>query len=467
MTAVIAIVGRPNTGKSTLFNRLTRTRDAVVADRPGVTRDRQTGIGHIDDRQFYIIDTGGIGELEPDNASLQKQVEQQALQAMEEADAIIWLVDGREGLNHVDEQLAASFRTFSDRLYLAINKTEGHDPAVVSAEFYRLGLGNMQTISASRGDGVVTLITSMLEQVDVTDRPEVLNQPHGTRISLIGRPNVGKSTLINRIIGEERVLTCDHPGTTRDSIAIPFQRNQTDYVLIDTAGVRRKSRVIDAVEKISVVQSLRAIDAAQIVLAVLDASEAITDQDCHLIGIAHDQGRPVIVAVNKWDGIETYQRDRIKMQLDRKLQFLPNAVIHFISALHGSGVGKMMDSIDVTTRKLDTDCSSNQLSELLSQAVQQHAPPMVRGRRIKLRYAHLGGHNPFRIIVHGNQVREIPESYDRYLRHYFQKALRLDTIPVVVQYKQGDNPYAGRKNKLTDRQIAKRKRMISYNKRKK
>lgn len=467
MTAVIAIVGRPNVGKSTLFNRLTGTRNALVADRPGITRDRQYGIGKYEDASFILIDTGGIGDTEPDHTLLQDQVEEHALLAAKQADAIIWLVDGRDGLTGSDEQLASQLRPLNSRLYLAINKTEGHDLNMVSAEFYALGFENMHAISAQRGDGVGMLIGQIVDALDIEDDVEEEETATGLKISLVGRPNVGKSTLINRIVGEERVLTCDHPGTTRDSISIPFRRDDTDYVLIDTAGVRRRSKIIDHVEKFSVIKSLKAIDNAELVLLIMDASEAITDQDLHLVGIAHEQGKPVIIVVNKWDGIDPDQRNLIRAQLDRKLRFLQQAVIHFISALHGSGVGKLMKSVQTVSKQLNVTRSSGEITELLALAVQEHQPPLVRGRRIKLRYAHIGGHNPLKIIIHGNQVREVPDSYHRYLCNFYQKALKLTAVPVLIEYKQSDNPYAGRKNKLTDRQLAKRRRLIQHNRKRK
>ena len=465
MTAVIAIVGRPNVGKSTLFNRLTGTRNALVADRPGITRDRQYALARHDQARFILVDTGGIGDSNPDNTGLQRQVEEQALRAAEEADAVIWLVDGRDGLTADDEHLAQRLRPVNPHIYLAVNKTEGHDLDVVSAEFYALGFATPYAISAKRGDGVSGLIEMIIQELDIIDSEDEKTSG-AVKISIVGRPNVGKSTLINRILGEDRVLTCDHPGTTRDSIAIPFTRNDTDYILMDTAGVRRRSRITDHVEKFSVIKSLKSVDAADVVLLVMDASEAITDQDLHLAGLALEEGKPVIVTVNKWDGINPDQRNLIRAQLDRKLRFLHKPVIHFISALHGSGVGNLMKSVKSISKQLHISPSTTEVNDLLSLAIQEHQPPLVRGRRIKLRYAHIGGHSPLRIIVHGNQVKEIPDSYHRYLCNFFQAALKLQGIPVLVEYRQGDNPYAGQKNKLTEGQKAKRRRLIDYNKKK-
>ncbi len=466
MTAVIAIVGRPNVGKSSLFNRLTASRDALVADRPGITRDRQYGLARCNDTTCILVDTGGIGDAEPDDDSLQKRVEAQALQAAAAADAVIWLVDGRDGLTAADEELARQLRPITSQLYLAVNKAEGRDPDMVSAEFYCLGVGQPYAISAERGDGLRRLLEAITAQLPHDPDSETDSVEDGLKISIVGRPNVGKSTLINRILGEDRQLTADLPGTTRDSIAIPFVRDGEQYILIDTAGVRRRSKITDHVEKFSVIKSLRAVDAAHLVVVVLDASEAVTEQDLHLIGLAREQGKPILIAVNKWDGIEATQKNLIRAQLDRKLRFLQKPVIHFISALHGSGVGMLMKSARAISRQLQTRRSSGEITELLARAVSEHPPPLVRGRRIKLRYAHIGGHNPLRIIVHGNQVREVPASYHRYLCNYFQDALQLRGIPVLVEYRQGENPYAGRKNSLTERQQAKRRRMINHRKKK-
>lgn len=465
MTAVIAIVGRPNVGKSTLFNRLTGTRNALVADRPGITRDRQYGLARYLQSSFILVDTGGIGEGDPDHTSLQHQVEEQTRQAIAEADAVIWLVDGRDGLTASDEQLARQLRPLNPHLYLVVNKTEGHDQDIVKAEFYALGFASPCAISAQRGDGVAALIDEIIQDIQISDNEDD-ETGQGIKISIVGRPNVGKSTLTNRILGVDRVLTCDHPGTTRDSIAIPFTRDGSDYILVDTAGVRRKSRITDHVEKFSVIKSLKAVDMAELVLLVMDASEAITEQDLHLAGLAHEQGKPVIIAVNKWDGIEADQRNLIRAQLDRKLRFLQRPVIHFISALHGSGVGNLMKSVHSISKQLTVTRSSGEITELLARAVQEHQPPLIHGRRIKLRYAHIGGHNPLRIIVHGNQVREVPDSYHRYLCNYFQNALKLKAVPVLIEYRQGENPYAGRKNILSAGQQAKRRRLMKYNKKK-
>lgn len=466
MRATIAIVGRPNVGKSTFFNRLTKSRDALVADRPGVTRDRQFGIGRYGDRSFLLIDTGGIGEINPDNTDIAQLVEKQSIQAVEEADVIIWMVDGRDGLTSADEILAKQLRPLNDTIFLAVNKTEGLDKNIINADFFSLGMGEPFAVSAQRGDGIDQLMKELLKTLPNEVETEELSDD-GLKISVIGRPNVGKSTLINRIIGEERLVTFDHPGTTRDSIAIDFQRGEQKYILIDTAGVRRRSKVKDHVEKFSVIKSLQSIDLSDIVIMVMDAHEAITDQDITLLGGSHEQGKALIIAVNKWDGIENEQRVLIKNQLERKLGFLQAPTIHFISALHGSGVGKLFNSIDRMGSLLELKKSSAEITKLLEMAVESHQPPLVRGRRIKLRYAHLGGHNPLRIIIHGNQTREVPDSYTRYLANFFQKQLRLEGIPVLIEYKFSSNPFSGRKNELSKRQQAKRQRLMKHVKKKK
>jgi GTP-binding protein len=465
MKSVIAIVGRPNVGKSTLFNFLTKSRDALVADRPGVTRDRQYGFGNYQGREFILVDTGGLGRNDKDSENISNLISDQSLLAIEEADVLIWLVDGRDGLTSEDEHLAEVLRPMCDRIFLTANKTEGLDTDIVLADFYRIGFGDPFAISAKRGTGVHKLMDEVIRQLPVETEDEDQTE-HGLRITVLGRPNVGKSTLTNRILGEERMLTFNQPGTTRDSIAIPFERDGMPYTLIDTAGIRRRSKINDAIEKFSVVKSLQAIDSTQIVVLVLDAHEAITEQDASLLGLIVDSGKALIIAVNKWDGLEASERTRIKAQLDRKLGFIDYACIHFISALHGSGVGKLFVSINKISKSISIEPAASKVTAILQQAVQAHSPPLVHGRRIKLRYAHIGGRDPIRIIVHGNQTDRVPQSYRRYLSNLMRKELKLVGTPVLIDFKQGDNPYKDRKNILTNRQIEKRRRLMRHVKKK-
>ncbi len=466
MSAIIAIVGRPNVGKSTLFNRITHSRNALVADRPGVTRDRQYAYVHHDERSFILIDTGGLDQEQKGAGNISALVSEQALRAIEEADAVLWLMDGRSGLTSADEILAKQLRPLCPRLYPVVNKTEGLDLAIVCAEFHALGVGQPLAISAERGDGVAALLDEIL-----ADLPEAAADPvveeDGLRVGIIGRPNVGKSTLVNRMLGEDRMLTFNEPGTTRDSVAIPFERRGHRYVLIDTAGVRRRARITDQVEKYSVIKTLKAVDRAQIIVLVIDAHEALTDQDLNLTGIAVDSGKSLIIAVNKWDGLDGDQKNTIRSQLDRKLSFVSYACIHFISALHGTGVGKLFELIDKIGKSQATRVKSSRVTDILHEVILAHPPPLVRGRRIKLRYAHVGGHDPLRIIVHGNQTAHVPDNYQRYLSNKIRQRLKLLGTPVVIEFKHSENPYKGRKNVLNKRQIEKRRRLMKHVKSKK
>jgi len=461
MIPVIAIVGRPNAGKSTLFNRITHTRNALVADRPGVTRDRNYGFASHKGSSFILIDTGGLDDYEAENLSIAKLVSEQSLQAIREADAVIWLVDGKSGLLPADEILAGKLRLLKPEIYVLVNKTEGMDPHIASTEFHALGLGRPWPVSAARGDGIDHVLDTILASFPEAE-PAVPTEKTGLRISVIGRPNVGKSTLINRMLGEDRLLTFDQPGTTRDSIAIPFERMGRKYELVDTAGVRRRSHLEDPLEKSSVIKSLQALDSSDVIIAVVDASEALTDQDLHLLGLTMESGKPLIIAVNKWDHLSVDQRELIRKQLDRKLAFIDYASIHFISALHGSGVGKLFVTIDKIGRNIAIQVKSSRVTELLEGAVAAHSPPLVKGRRIKLRYAHIGGHSPLRIIVHGNQTESVPANYARYLSTWFRNKLGLVATPVMVEFKHGENPFKGKKNELTERQIKKRRRMMRH-----
>ena len=454
MKPVVTLVGRPNVGKSTLFNRLTRTRDALVADLPGLTRDRIYGDGKYGDRPYIVVDTGGLTD-EADGVA--GHMAEQARQAMQEADVIVFLVDGRAGLTGADQQIAASLRQLGKRVVVTVNKSEGADENVIAAEFQRLGLGQPQAISAAHGEGIAQLMEHVLAGLPDVGAARA-REDEGIRVAVVGRPNVGKSTLVNRMLGEERVVVFDEAGTTRDSIYIPYERDGQRYVLIDTAGIRRRARVDDAIEKFSIVKTLQAIDAAHVVIMVMDAAEGVHNQDVSLAGMVVERGRAMVIAVNKWDGLPHDQRQRVKTEIDRRLPFLDFATMSFISALHGSGVGDLFGAVvrayQAAMRKIPTP----DLTRLLQDAVVHYPPPLARGRRIKLRYAHQGGSNPPLIIIHGTQTEAVPASYQRYLINAFREALRLKGTPLRIEFKSGENPYADRKNVLTPRQVERRRR---------
>jgi len=451
---VVTLVGRPNVGKSTLFNRLTRSRDALVADLPGLTRDRIYGDGKIGDRPYIVVDTGGLTR---EAEGIAGHMADQARQAMQEADVILFLVDGRAGLTSADEDIAASLRQLGKRVVLTINKSEGADPDLIAAEFQRLGLGQPQTISSAHGEGVAQLMAHVLAGLPDVSAMSA-GEEDGIRVAVVGRPNVGKSTLVNRMLGEERVVVFDEAGTTRDSIYIPYERDGQRYVLIDTAGVRRRARVEDAIEKFSIVKTLQAIDAAHVVIMVMDAAEGVHNQDVSLAGMVVERGRAMVIAVNKWDGLSQEQRQRVKSEIDRRLPFLDFASFHFISALHGSGVGDLFGTVVRAYKAAMRKMPTPELTRLLQDAVMHNAPPIAHGRRIKLRYAHQGGSNPPLIIVHGTQTESVPAAYQRYLVNSFHAALRLKGTPLRIEFKSGENPYADKKNALTPRQIERRRR---------
>jgi len=465
MAITIAIVGRPNVGKSTLFNYLTRTRNALVSDQPGMTRDRHYGFFEYQDRTFVLIDTGGLFDTEENNESLSESVTRQAFRAVEEADAIFWMVDCRAGLTSLDENLAARLRQSDKQIYLLVNKTEGLDPYTVTAEFHELGIAAPIPISARRGSGIHTLMDMMIQDFPV-DKTEPVAFPEGLRISLVGRPNVGKSTLTNRLVGEDRMLTYELPGTTRDSISIPFQRQGRNYVLVDTAGVRRRSRISDKMEKFSILKTLEAMGSAQLIILVIDASEGLTEQDMTLLGMTVESGKSLIIAVNKWDGLDSGQKQTVRQQLDRRLAFADYGIIHFISALHGTGVGKLFQTFEKIRRAQVLDIKPSSLTEILNEAVAAHQPPLIRGRRIKLRYAHLGGHNPIRVIIHGNQTEHVPPTYQRYLSNNFRERLKLVGTPILIEFRSGENPFKDKINPLTRSQATKRRRLMRHVKRK-
>ncbi len=461
MLPTITIVGRPNVGKSTLFNTLTKTRDALVADQPGLTRDRKIGRGRIGGRDYWLIDTGGLSE---EGEPILEHITQQALLAVQEADCVLFLVDGRADLTAADESIAQNLRQFNTPIHLVINKTEGLQKEIVSAEFHRLGFGEIHAISAAHRRGIDTLMEKVLSAFPQMP-PEI--SPDGIKVAIIGRPNVGKSTLVNRMLGYERVITYDEPGTTRDSIFIPFEREGQLYTLIDTAGVRRRSKVFETIEKFSVIKALQAIEAANVVIMLLDAREGMTDQDANLLGNIVDAGRALVIAVNKWDGLERSQREQVRYNLSRKLHFIDFAKIHYISALHGSGVGNLFGSIKAAWHAAHRQIKTPRLNQILQDAVMAHPPPLIRGRRVKLRYVHQGGHNPPLFVIHGNQVNSLPGGYKRYLINIFREAFDLEGTPIGLEFKQSENPYEGRKNTLTPRQRKKRQRLMQHVKKKK
>ena len=461
MLPVVALIGRPNVGKSTLFNRLTRTRDALVADYPGLTRDRQYGNGQVGDRPYLVVDTGGLVGGEEGLDSLMAD---QVWQAVDEADAVIFMLDARDGLNLSDEQIAERLRRSGKKAWLALNKSDGQDTAAIIADAYALGLGDPVPIAATQGHGVNALINRVLAGFPAREEVEAEKRAHkGIRIAVVGRPNVGKSTLTNRMLGEERVLAYDQPGTTRDSIYIDFERDGEPYTLIDTAGVRRRSKVSEVIEKFSVIKTLQAINDADVALLVLDAHAGeVTEQDATLAGHILESGTALVVTINKWDGLDDEQRNWYRDQLDRRLPFLGFAERYFISALHGSGVGELYEAVKTAHRSASIKVGTSELTRILEQAVHDHQPPLVRGRRIKLRYAHQGGQYPPVIVIHGNQTSRLPHTYKRYLNNYFRSALKLVGTPIRLEFRTGDNPYKDKRNKLTPRQQRQRKRMLRH-----
>ncbi|KTD75056.1 ribosome biogenesis GTPase Der [Legionella waltersii] len=462
MIPVIALIGRPNVGKSTLFNRLTKTQDALVADFPGLTRDRQYGEAKFHGKSFIVVDTGGIGV---DDAAVDSLMSKQSTVALNEADAVLFMVDGRSGLTGIDEDIATTLRKLNKKVYLLVNKTEGLDKHIVCADFQSLGISNVYAVSSAHGQGIEPLLEDILQ--DCTSNEHEKIDLNDIKIAFAGRPNVGKSTLINRMLGEDRVVVYDMPGTTRDSIAIPFQRDEQQYTLIDTAGVRRKSRVDEKIEKFSVIKTLQAIKEAHVCLLLIDGKEGITDQDMNLLAFIIESGKALVIAVNKWDGLDEEHKEHIKSELSRRLHFANFARIRFISALHGSGVGGLFKDINDAYTSAVQSFSTPMLTRLLEDISTKHAPPCVAGRRIKLRYAHLGGHNPPVIVIHGNQLNSLPDSYKRYLSNEYTKHLGLVGTPLKLEFRGGTNPFANKKNKLSQRQVNKKKRLMKHIKRNK
>ena len=442
MKPVIALVGRPNVGKSTLFNRLTKSRDAIVHDVPGVTRDRNYGSARLGRLSAIVIDTGGFEPRAPEGIFV--HMARQAEQAMVEADAIVFIVDGRAGLTPGDRAIAERLRRLKSAVYLAVNKTEGMQPDTAVAEFHELGLGAPAAISAAHGEGVRELMDLVLSEFPDDAEPEEKPEKH-PRIAIVGRPNVGKSTLVNALVGEERVIAYDKPGTTRDPIEVPFERAGRRYTLIDTAGLRRRGKTGEAVEYFSIVKALQAIEAANVAILLLDASTGITEQDAHVAGYVLERGRAVVLAVNKWDAADKEARERMKSELAWKLGFLAFAEVHFISARDGKGLAPLMRSVDAAHAAAMARLSTPKLTRAMIAAVERQAPPKTGLVRPKLRYAHQGGVNPPRIIIHGNALDRVPESYKRYLEGFFRKQFALRGTPMRIEFRTGRNPYAGKR----------------------
>ncbi len=469
---VVALVGRPNVGKSTLFNALTRSRDALVHDQPGVTRDRHYGFcREREGRPFVVVDTGG---LTLEDAGMEGLTARQAWAAIDESDVIVLMLDARDGLMGTDQEILASLRRTGKPLVIAVNKIDGLDESSVDAEFSTLGIAARVPIAAAHRRGIDVLLSEVFAQL-----PELATVagPDGEgarsdappsmipKVAMVGRPNVGKSTLVNRLLGEERVIASAEPGTTRDAIEVPLSRDGKEYILIDTAGVRRRGKVDEALEKFSVIKTLQAIARADVVVVLIDAAEGVTDQDATVIGHVLDAGRALVIAPNKWDGLSTDVRERVRSELERKLVFVPWAQKVFISALHGSGLGELITAVQRAHLSASTRFSSNELTQAVDEAVTRNPPPMVQGRAAKLRYAHLGGNSPLRVVIHGSRLSHLPDSYRRYLENTLRERYRLVGVPLRVELRDGVNPFAGRRNELTESQQRKRRRLIRHVKR--
>lgn len=466
MLPVVALVGRPNVGKSTLFNRFTRTRDALVADLPGLTRDRQYGHATFGEQPFIIIDTGGItgGEVGVDGL-----MAEQSMQAVREADITLFIVNAREGLTGIDESFAQQLRSENREIHLVVNKVDGLDQGTVLTDFYSLGFESVSAIAAAHGRGVNRLIEDIiLPSVEdkikaIIERQQLEDDEQrdpnlGPKLAIIGRPNVGKSTLVNRMLGEERVVVYDLPGTTRDSIYIEMERREKKYTLIDTAGVRRRGKVKETVEKFPVLKTLQAINDANVVVMIFDAREGITDQDLNLLGFAIDAGRSMVLAINKWDNMPEDKRIDVKEAIGRRLQFADFARVKFISALHGTNVGHLWEAVDEAYAGARVTMSASKLTRILELVVSKHQPPAKGRFKAKLRYAHPGGHNPPRIVIHGNQTKSLPKSYVRYLEKSFREALKVVGTPIKFEMKESANPFEGKKVKVTKELMEKSRR---------
>ena len=455
---VLALVGRPNVGKSTLFNRLTRSRTALVADVPGLTRDRQYGRGRLGDHPFIVIDSGGFEPVA--KSGIAAEMARQTRQAVVEADVVVFVVDGREGMSPRDQEIAAELRRTAQRVLLAVNKTEGMPREQVAAEFHALGLGDPLAISAAHGDGVRELVETALAPFEPVAAAQAEGAaeaaeareaapadeagPRRVKVAVVGRPNAGKSTLINTLLGEERLIAFDQPGTTRDAVAVDFERAGRPYTLIDTAGLRRRGKVTDTVEKFSVVKTLQAIEDCNVCVLLLDAGEQVSDQDATIAGYILEAGRALVVGVNKWDQADAAARQRIKSDLDRKLYFLRFAKLHFISAREGFGIGALMRSVDEAYAAAMSKLSTPKLTRALHEAVERQAPPRRGPIRPKLRYAHQGGQNPPIVVIHGTSLDSVPDAYRRYLESWFRERFALLGTPLRIEFRSAANPYAPR-----------------------
>ena len=440
MKPVIALVGRPNVGKSTLFNRLTRRRDAIVIDVPGATRDRHYGEGRLGDRPYFAVDTGG---LEPDaKEGIFVHMARQTEQAIVESDAVIFVTDTRSGLTSADRAIGERLRRLQVKAWIAVNKSEGRAPETAVAEFHELGLGEPVAISATHGDGVGDLIEAVLAEFPDDGQEPEDEAAHHPRVAIVGRPNVGKSTLVNTLAGEERMIVFDQPGTTRDPIAVPFQHAGRQYTLVDTAGLRKRGKAGEGIERFSIVKTLQAIEAANVAVLVLDALEGISDQDAHVAGFILERGRAVVLAVNKWDAADREARERMKGELAWKIGFLGFAELHFISAKEGKGLRELMRSVDAAYASATAKLSTPRLTRALIAAVARQAPPRKGYARPKMRYAHQGGMNPPKIIIHGNSLDKVPDVYRRYLEGYFRDVFKLTGTPLAIEFRTGKNPYA-------------------------
>lgn len=439
MKPVVVLVGRPNVGKSTLFNRLTRSRDALVDDRPGVTRDRLYGTGRVGDRAYLVVDTGG---MERGGDDIQQMIFEQVNRVIDDCNVVLFLTDGRGGVTHEDQAISEKLRRTGKPIFVAVNKSEGLNPDVACADFHSLGIDTPHAISAAHGDGVNNLMVEVLQSLPKTDEE---GADHSIpRVAVIGRPNVGKSTLINALLGDKRVMVYDSPGTTRDSVQVPFKFNDREYLLVDTAGVRRRSRVSDVLEKISIIKTLQTLDAVNVVLLIVDAKQGVGDQDATLAGMILNSGRSLILVVNKWDGLGRSQRNQLSREIQRKLPFIPDHKPLTISALYGSGLGEVIPAVDKAYASAIINLKTPDLNRKLREAVQAQQPPMVGHRRCKLKFAHQGGKNPPQVIVHGTMIKRIPDTYRRYLENYLNKAYNLYGTTVKVLFKQSTNPFSGR-----------------------